>query len=124
MISVFTVLAIFIACLGLVSQSHIAAEARTKEIGIRKVNGATSRAILSMLNKDFLKWIILAFMFACPVAYYGMSAWLQNFAYHTEMSVWLFVMAGAISFAIALTTVSLQVFRSARATPVEALRCE
>jgi putative ABC transport system permease protein len=124
MLSVFTVLAIFIACLGLIGQSQIAADTRTKEIGIRKVNGASSRSILYLLNRDFLAWIIVAFVIACPAAYFGMQMWLRNFAYHTEMRVGLFLASGFIAIIISLGTISLQVFKAARTNPVEALRYE
>ena len=97
---------------------------RTKEIGIRKVNGATVSEILIMLNKDFLKRVAIAFIIATPIAYYAMSKWLENFAYKTELSWWIFALAGALTLGIALVTVSLQSWRAATRNPVEALRYE
>jgi putative ABC transport system permease protein len=99
-------------------------ERRTKEIGIRKVNGATVSGILTMLNKDFVKWVIVAFVIAAPVALYAMQKWLQNFAYKTELSWWIFISAGILALGIALLTVSWQSWRAATRNPVEALRYE
>ena len=121
---VFTGLTIFIAALGLLGLALFAAQRRTKEIGIRKVNGAKISEILSMLNKDFLKWVAIAFGVACPIAYYAMSKWLANFAYKTELSWWIFALAGLIAMGIALLTVSIQSWRAATRNPVESLRYE
>lgn len=117
-------ISIFIACLGLFGLSIFVAERRTKEIGIRKINGATVAEILALLNKSFVKWIIIAFFMATPVAYYAMSRWLENFAYKTALSWWIFVLAGIAALFVALVTVSWQSWRAARRNPVEALRYE
>ncbi len=124
LISLFSLLAVFIACLGLLGQSVFAAENRTKEIGIRKVNGAEISEIMALLNKDFVKWIVIAFFFAIPIAYYFISKWLQNFAYTTGLNWWLFILAGIIALGIALMTVSWQTWRAATRNPVESLRYE
>jgi putative ABC transport system permease protein len=97
---------------------------RTKEIGVRKVNGARVVGILSMLNKDFVKWVAIAFVIATPVAYYAMHKWLESFAYKTELSWWIFALAGLLALGIALLTVSWQSWRAATRNPVEALRYE
>ena len=124
MINIFSLLAIFIACLGLFGQSTLAADNRIKEIGIRKVNGAMVSEILIMLNKDFVKWVAIAFVIASPIAYYAMNSWLENFAYKTTLSWWIFALAGGLAIIIALITVSLQTFWAARRNPIESLRYE
>jgi putative ABC transport system permease protein len=78
---------------------------RVKEIGIRKVSGAKISEVMAMLNKDFLKWVVIAFVIACPVAYYAMNKWLENFAYKTELSWWIFALADLLALGIALLTV-------------------
>jgi putative ABC transport system permease protein len=120
----FTVLAVFIACLGLFGQAAISSENKMKEIGIRKVNGATIPEVLTMLNKDFIKWVIIAFIIATPVGYYAMHKWLESFAYKTSLSWWIFALAGVLALGIALLTVSWQSWRAATRNPVEALRYE
>ncbi len=120
----FTMLAVFIACLGLFGQAAISSENKIKEIGIRKVNGAKVSEILTMLNKDFVTWVVVAFVIATPVAYYAMSKWLENFAYKTNLSWWIFALAGLLALGIALLTVSWQSWRAATRNPVEALRYE
>jgi putative ABC transport system permease protein len=97
---------------------------RVKEIGIRKVNGAKVFEILTLLNKDLVKWISIAFLAATPAVYYMMHRWLQNFAYKTELSWWIFALAGFIVLSIALLTVSWISWRAATRNPVEALRYE
>jgi len=116
--------AIFIAGLGLLGLSLHTAKNRTKEIGIRKVNGANISEVLLMLNRDFIKWIAVAFVIAAPVAYYAMGKWLENFAYKTELSWWIFTLAGLLALGIALLTVSWQSWRAATRNPVESLRYE
>src|ERR1035437_1791648 len=116
--------AIVICCLGILAMSIFASQRRVKEIGIRKVNGAKIYEILLMLNKDFVKWVGIAFVIACPVDWYVMHKWLQNFAYRTELSWWIFGSAGIIALVIAILTVSLQSLRAATRNPVEALRYE
>jgi putative ABC transport system permease protein len=97
---------------------------RTKEIGIRKINGAKVSEVMLMLINDFVKWVAIAFIIACPVSFYAMHRWLQNFAYKTEMSWWIFAIAGVSAILIAVLTVSWQCWRSATRNPVEALRYE
>jgi len=121
---VFSVLGILISILGIGALSLFISQQRTKEIGIRKVNGATVYEIIKMLNKDFISWIAIAFVIATPISWYAMDKWLQNFAYKTELSWWIFVLAGVLALGIALVTVSLQSWRAARRNPVEALRYE
>nr|WP_321353992.1 ABC transporter permease [uncultured Draconibacterium sp.] len=123
-LNLFSGVAILIACMGLLSLTILAMQNRTKEIGIRKVNGAKVSEILSMLNRDFIKWVIIAFVIATPVAYYAMNKWLENFAYKTTLSWWIFALAGALALGIALLTVSWQSWRAATRNPVEALRYE
>jgi putative ABC transport system permease protein len=118
------ILAISIAVLGLVGLSVFLTERRTKEIGIRKVNGAITFEILAMLNMDFIKWVGLAFVIACPIAWYTMNKWLQNFAYKTEQSWWVFAGAGVVAVTVALISVSWQSWKAASRNPVEALRYE
>ncbi len=122
--SLFAGCAIVICCLGILAMSLFACQRRIKEIGIRKVNGAKISEILAMLNKDFVKWVAIAFVIACPLAWYAMKKWLQNYAYKTEMSWWIFALAGIIALGIALLTVSWQSWRAATRNPVEALRYE
>lgn len=122
--SYFMIVAISIAILGMMGLSVFLIERRTKEIGIRKVNGAKVSEILNMLNKDFIKWVIIAFAIALPVAWFGMHRWLENFSYKTELSWWIFALGGIIALGIALFTVILQSWRAATRNPVEALRYE
>ncbi len=120
----FTLLAIFIACLGLFGLASFTAEQRTKEIGIRKVLGASVPNIILLLSKEFTKCVLVASIIALPIAYYVVNRWLQNFAYRTNINFWIFILAAALAFVIALSTVSFQAIRSAIANPVDALRFE
>jgi len=120
----FALLALFIASIGLFGLSVFTIERRTKEIGIRKANGATTFEIMTLLNKNIIKWVLIAFVIACPIAWYAMNKWLQNFAFRTNINLWIFVLAGLIALGIALTTVSWQSWRAAKRNPVEALRYE
>ncbi|WP_319479933.1 FtsX-like permease family protein [uncultured Draconibacterium sp.] len=120
----FMVLAIFIAILGLIGLSLFVMERRTKEIGVRKVNGAKISEVMVMLNKNFIKWVAIAFIIATPIAYYAMNKWLENFAYKTDLSWWIFALAGVLALGVALLTVSWQSWRAAARNPVEALRYE
>ncbi len=115
---------IFLACMGLVGLTSLAAINRSTEIGIRKVNGAKISEILSMLNSDFVKWVAIAFVIATPIAYFAMNRWLESFAYKTTLSWWIFALAGLLALGIALLTVSWQSWRAATRNPVEALRYE
>lgn len=120
----FAGIAILLSCLGLLGLAIFTTEQRRKEIGIRKVNGATISEIIIMLNKDFLKWVAIAFVIATPIVYYAMYQWLQRFAYRIELSWWIFALAGCLAIIIAMITVSLQTFWAARRNPVESLRYE
>jgi putative ABC transport system permease protein len=120
----FSGLAILIACLGLFGLAAYAAEQRTKEIGIRKVLGATVSHITAMLSKDFLKLVIIAAIIAFPLAWWVMHAWLQDFAYRTNISWWIFIIAGVLAAGIAIVTVSFQTIKAAIMNPVKSLRTE
>lgn len=120
----FSILAIVIACLGLFGLAAYTAERRTKEIGIRKVLGATVSNIVTLLSKDFLKLVLLGIVIAVPVAWYAMNRWLQDFAYRIEIGASIFLMAGGAAVVIALLTVSWQSVQAALANPVESLRSE
>ncbi|MFK5857136.1 MAG: ABC transporter permease [Bacteroidota bacterium] len=120
----FSGIAILISCLGLLGLVIFSTEQRRKEIGIRKVNGASISEVLFMLNMDFLKWVAIAFIIATPIVYYTMDRWLQNFAYKIDLSWWIFALAGFLALIIALITVSFQTFWAARRNPVESLRYE
>jgi putative ABC transport system permease protein len=122
--TVFSCLAIFIACLGLLGLATYTAQQRTKEIGIRKVLGAGLGDIVSLLSKDFIKLVLIAILIATPVAWYAMNQWLQGFAYRMDISVWVFVLAGCIALAIAVLTISYQSIKSAIMNPVYSLRSE
>jgi putative ABC transport system permease protein len=119
-----SMIALLITGLGILSISLQNSLNKTKEIGIRKVNGAHTFQIIRMLNKDFAKWVLIAFIIACPLAWYAMNKWLSNFAYKTELSWWIFALAGLIAMGIALLTVSFQSYRAATRNPVESLRYE
>ncbi|MES2006191.1 MAG: ABC transporter permease [Bacteroidota bacterium] len=122
--TIFACIAIFIACLGLLGLSAFAITQRIKEIGIRKVLGASAGTIVVLLSKDFLKLVIIAALIAFPVAWYAMHQWLADFAYRIDISWWIFIAAGIIAAAIALITVSIQAVKAAVANPVKSLRTE
>jgi putative ABC transport system permease protein len=122
--SVFAFLAIFLACLGLFGLATFTILQRTKEIGIRKVLGASVSQIVALLSKDFIKLVFIAFVIALPVAWYAMNQWLQDFAYRIDISWWIFALAGILALLIALLTVSFQAIRAALANPVKSLRTE
>ena len=121
---VFTILAILISCLGLFGLASFVAEQRTKEIGVRKVLGATIRNLWMLLSKDFVKLVIIALIIATPIAFYMMSQWIQKFAYRTEISWWIFVAAGFGALVITLLTVSFQSIKAALSNPTKSLRTE
>ncbi|MBN2274918.1 MAG: ABC transporter permease [Bacteroidales bacterium] len=123
-VGIFAVLAIILSLFGLLGLIIFYAESRTKEIGIRKVNGARVAEVMTMLNLEFIKWVAIAFVIACPIAWYAMHKWLQSFAYKTGLSWWVFLSAGMMAMAVALLTVSWQSWRAATRNPVEALRYE
>ncbi len=120
----FSGLAIFIACLGLFGLASFITEQRKKEIGIRKVLGASVLELITMLSKEFTKWVIIANLIAWPVAYFIMNKWLQNFAYKTGISMWIFAASGVAALIIALLTVSLHAVKAATANPIKSLRYE
>jgi putative ABC transport system permease protein len=120
----FAILAIIIACLGLFALSAFMAEQRSKEIGIRKVLGASVSGITTLLSIDFLKLVALAILIASPIAWWGMNKWLQGFAYHAPVQWWIFVAAGLVAILIALITVSFQSIKAAIANPVRSLKSE
>jgi putative ABC transport system permease protein len=120
----FGILAIFISCLGLLGLATHAAQRRTKEIGVRKVLGASVLGITGLLAKDFLKLVLIAILIASPIAYYFMDKWLADFAYRIDIQWWMFVFAGIGAIAIAFTTVSFQSLKAALANPVKSLRSE
>ena len=123
-IGMFGFLAISISCLGILGLAIFSSERRTKEIGIRKVHGAGINDLMILLNKDFIKYVLAAFVFACPVGLYVMNKWLEDFAYHTEISWWIFAASGLAALILTLLTVVWQTWRAATANPVEALRYE
>ncbi|MDQ3290969.1 MAG: ABC transporter permease, partial [Bacteroidota bacterium] len=122
LINCFAGLAIFISCLGLFGLALFTAEQRTKEIGVRKVLGASVANIVALLSKDFLKLVLLANVIAWPLAWWAMNRWLQNFAFRADLGWWIFALAGVATLFIALLTVSFQAVRSAVANPVNSLR--
>lgn len=124
LIFVFSVIAIIISALGLFGLAAFTAEQRTKEIGIRKVLGATVQQITTLLSKDFVKLVLIAIVIASPVAWWAMHTWLQDFAYRIDISVWIFIAAGALALIIALVSVSLQAIKAAITNPVKSLRTE
>lgn len=121
---IFSILAIFIACLGLFGLATFIAEQRTKEIGIRKVLGASVNGIVQLLSKDFLKLVLIAFVIAVPVSWWAMHRWLQDFAYRINISWWIFIIAGFLALVIALLTISFQAIKAAIANPVKSLKTE
>jgi len=124
LINLFAIITIIISCLGIFGLALYSSERRSKEIGIRKINGAKISEVMVMLNKDLIKWVGIAFVIATPVAWYTMHKWLENFAYKTSLSWWIFALAGLLTLGIALLTVSWHSWRAATRNPVEALRYE
>jgi len=123
-LGIFSGLAVFIACLGIFGLASFAAEHRTKEIGIRKVLGASVPGIFLLLSRGFTKWVVLANLIAWPVAYYFMNKWLQNFAYRINLTIVIFILSGLAALCIAFFTASFQTIKAATANPVESLRYE
>ncbi|MEZ4930983.1 MAG: FtsX-like permease family protein [Saprospiraceae bacterium] len=121
---VFALLAIFVGCLGLFGLSGYMITQRTKEIGIRKVLGATTGGIVTLLSKDILKLVVVSILIASPIAYYAMENWLQDFSYRIDIGWWVFALAGLIAIIIALTTVSFQSIKAALGNPIDSLRSE
>ena len=120
----FSILAIFISCLGLFGLASFVAEQRTKEIGIRKVLGATIYNLWQMLSKEFVVLVLIACLIAVPLAYYSLNNWLQNYEYRTTISWWVFAIAIGGALLITLLTVSFQAIKVAIANPVKSLRTE
>jgi ABC-type antimicrobial peptide transport system permease subunit len=118
------ILTIFISCIGLFGLATLSAERRTKEIGIRKVLGASVASITALLSTDFLKLVSFSFIFAFPAAYYAIKEWLQNYPYRIDISAWTFVIAAVLSILIAFFTVSFQSIRAAMSNPVKSLKTE
>jgi putative ABC transport system permease protein len=121
---VFAFLAIFLACLGLFGLAAFTTAQRTKEIGIRKVLGASVASIVALLSKDFIKLVGIGFLLAAPLAWYAMHKWLEGFVYRVELAWWLFALAGGLAGLIALLTVSFQAVKAALSDPVKSLRSE
>ena len=124
LIGLATGLAILIACLGLFGIATLTIAQRTKEIGVRKVLGATVAGIVGLLSKDFLKLVLFALVIASPVAYFFMDNWLADFAYRISIQWWVFLLTGTLAVVVAFLTVSFQSVRAALANPVESLRSE
>jgi putative ABC transport system permease protein len=120
----FTAIAILIASLGILGLSSFSIQRKTKEIGIRKVVGASVNHIVVLLIRNFTRWVFLSFILACPIAWYVMNQWLENFAYKTNLDLWMFLLAGMIALFVALLTVSYQTIKAALRNPVESLRYE
>jgi len=120
----FSLLAIFVACLGLFGMAMFSAERRTKEIGIRKVLGASTGGIVGLLSQESARLVLIAFVITCPVAYFVITRWLESFTYHTSVGIVPFFVAGAIVLAVAWLTVSLQSVRAASANPMDSLQYE
>lgn len=124
LITYFGLLAVLISCLGLFGLATFTAEQRIKEIGVRKVLGASVGSIVSLLSKDFLKLVLIAIVITSPLAWYAMNQWLQAFAYRIDIAWWMFALAGLLVVLIALLTVSFQSVKAALTNPVKSLRSE
>jgi ABC-type antimicrobial peptide transport system permease subunit len=122
--ALFAGLTIFISCLGLFGLATYMAENRIKEIGVRKVLGASVMSITTLLSKDFLKLIIISIIIATPIAWWAMHSWLNNYTYKVDIEWWVFIAAGLLSVTIALVTVSYQAIKAATSNPVKSLRSE
>jgi ABC-type antimicrobial peptide transport system permease subunit len=123
-IAYFTFLAVLLSCLGLFGLSAYTAEQRTKEIGVRKVLGASIGVLVALLSKDFLKLVLIAITIATPIAAYVMTLWLQDFAYRITISWWIFGAAGLLAILTAFLTTSYQALKAALADPIKSLRTE
>ncbi|MBU1100290.1 MAG: ABC transporter permease [Bacteroidetes bacterium] len=122
--SAFAMMAIIVACLGLFGLSTFAAEQRTKEFGIRKTLGASIPALFLLLSKEFFKWVLLANIFAWPIAYFSIRSWLDGFVYRTEIGIWVFILSGLIALIVALITISRQAYKAASINPIDSLKYE
>ncbi len=124
MVNVFTLLALLIANLGLLGMASYLTSRRRKEIGVRKVLGATMPQIMAMLSKEFIKGVAVAILIACPVAFYFLNQWLRTFAYRVPIGIGIFVLSSLLALLLALATVGYHTVRAARANPVESIRYE
>ncbi len=122
--NIFSALAIFICCLGLAGLASFTIEKRFREIGVRKVLGASVQQLLMLISKEFLKLVVIAFVIAAPLTYWLMSNWLENYKYRININLWLFVIVGIAMFALTLIVVSLNTIKAAIANPVKSLRTE
>jgi len=123
-LTLFSIISIILSILGMFALSSFSIQHKTKEIGIRKANGSTSLEILMLLIREYTQWVIVAFLIACPIAYYIARDWLSNFAYRIELSWWIFALSGLMALGIAILTVSWQTWKAATQNPVEALKYE
>ena len=123
-LNVFTIMAMIIACLGLFGLAAFSAEQRTKELGIRKVLGASVAELAVTFSKEFTRLVLIAILLACPIAWYFVREWLQDFAYSTPIEMWVFIAATVAAMIIAIATISFQSLRSANRNPVETLKDE
>jgi putative ABC transport system permease protein len=121
---IFSILIIFISCLGLFGLTMVAVSQHTKEIGVRKVLGASVSSVAALLSKDFVKLVLIAIVIASPIAWWLMNMWLNDFAYRIDIKWWVFVLAGLLAVFIALITISFQAIKAAVANPVKSLRTE
>jgi putative ABC transport system permease protein len=121
---IFAILSVIVASMGLFGLSSFATEVRMKEIGIRKVLGADALKISFLLSKDFTKWVLVANIIAWPAAYYAISKWLEDFAYKTEMGIWIYILAAIVALLISVFTISFQSIKAANSNPVKILRYE
>ena len=124
LVQYFTILAIFLSCLGLLGLSYFMAGQRTKEIGVRKVLGASVFSLVRLFSVKFTKWVLLSNLIAWPVAWFALNDWLQNFAFKVDLDIWIFILAAGITVFIAITTISFQAIKAALANPIDALRYE
>ena len=124
LILIFTLLSVMIAAMGLFGLSAFAIEVRLKEIGIRKVLGANIRSILILLSKDFTKWVLIANIIALPAAYYAISKWLDDFAYKTNIGIWIYILSAVTALLVSIVTISFQSVKAANTDPVKSLRYE
>ncbi len=122
--TIFSILAVFIGCIGLLGLAAYSTQQRIREIGIRKVLGASISNIVVMLSKDFLKLVVIAAVIAFPIAWYAMHTWLEDFAYRASISWWIFLIAALLAAIIALATISFQAIKAAVSNPVKSLRTE
>jgi len=124
LVGIFSGIAIFLCCLGLLGLVSFIAEQKTKEIGIRKVLGASVASIATLLSKDFIKMVLIAIVIASPVAWWAMNKWLEEFVYRIHITWWMFAAAGVLALLIALSTISFQAIKAALVNPAQSLRTE